>query len=139
MIRSVVLCALALSTTAHADVAHAVRRTTPVSIDGRLDDAAWQGAPRHTGFTQRAPRDGAKASFETTFSVLYDDAAIYVAVWASDPSPAEVRRLLTRRDIESAASDVIAIGIDSSATCSSAPTRAATTSTPRARASPVRA
>ena len=92
--------------------ARAVRRAGPVTIDGRLDDAAWRDAPRHDGFTQRFPQEGAKASFETSFSVLYDDSAVYVGVWASDPEPAKIRRTLTRRDVEGTA-DAIAIGIDS--------------------------
>ena len=92
--------------------AKAVRRTSAVAIDGRLDDAAWQGAPRHDGFTQRFPKDGAKASLDTTFSILYDDAAIYVGVWADDPEPHKIRRTLTRRDADVVA-DAILVGIDS--------------------------
>ncbi|HEU0031359.1 MAG TPA: DUF5916 domain-containing protein [Kofleriaceae bacterium] len=92
--------------------AHAIRRPSHVTVDGRLDDAAWQAAPKHTGFTQRFPKDGTKAQHETTFAVLYDDHAIYVGVWAHDPEPEKIRRLLTRRDIDSA-SDAVIVGIDS--------------------------
>ena len=110
--------ALAAAPVASADAipaavrARAVRRAGAVAIDGRLDDAAWRDAPRQTGFTQRFPRDGAKASVETRFSVLYDDSAIYVGVWADDPEPHKIRRTLTRRDVDSPA-DSILIGIDS--------------------------
>ena len=92
--------------------AHAVRRTGDISIDGKLDEAAWSAAPKQSGFVQRFPKDGAKASLETHFAVLYDDNAIYVGVWADDPEPARIRRLLTRRDIDSPA-DAIMVGIDS--------------------------
>src|SRR5678815_787153 len=57
-------------------------------------------------------KDGAKAQLETHFPVLYDDSAIYVGVWADDPEPARIRRLLTRRDIDSPG-DAIMVGIDS--------------------------
>ncbi|MBA3541835.1 MAG: carbohydrate binding family 9 domain-containing protein [Deltaproteobacteria bacterium] len=83
-----------------------------MSIDGHLTDAAWADAPKQTDFTQRYPIDGGKASETTSFAVLYDDEAVYVGVWADDPEPHKVRRLLTRRDVESV-SDVIAIGFDS--------------------------
>jgi hypothetical protein len=109
---------LAAGSSARADVvapaarATAVRLTSRVAIDGRLDDAAWREAPRHNGFTQRFPKDGAKASAETSFAILYDDRAVYVGVWASDPEPDKIRRTLTRRDVDGPA-DSIAIGIDS--------------------------
>ncbi len=92
--------------------AHAVRRSGPVTIDGHLDESVWDAAPKHSGFTQRFPKDGIKASYETRFAILYDDEAIYVGVWADDPDPAKIRRLLTRRDVDSPA-DAIAVGIDS--------------------------
>jgi hypothetical protein len=92
--------------------AHAVRRDGAITIDGRLDEPAWAAAPKQTGFIQRFPQDGGKAAFETSFAILYDDSAVYVGVWADDPDPAQIRRLLHRRDIDSTA-DWIAIGIDS--------------------------
>lgn len=92
--------------------AQAVRRSGPIAIDGVLDEAVWAGAPRHGGFTQRFPKDGTPAAFATEFAIAYDDAAVYVAVWASDPEPAKIRGLLTRRDIDSPA-DEVAVCIDS--------------------------
>ena len=92
--------------------AHATRRTSTIAIDGSLDEAAWQTAPRQGGFIQRFPKDGAKATHQTEFAFLYDDDAIYVGVWAHDAEPHLIRPLLTRRDIN-AVSDAIAIGIDS--------------------------
>ena len=100
--------------TASADTlrAHAVRRTGPITIDGHLDEPAWQNAPKQGGFTQRFPNDGGKPSFDTQFAMLYDDEAIYVGVWASDPDPSQIRALLTRRDANVPA-DVVAIAFDS--------------------------
>lgn len=99
--------------TAEAEVrARAKRRSAAITIDGRLDDPAWADAPRQKGFTQRFPKDGVPASLSTEFAILYDDDAIYVGVWAADPEPSLIRRLLTRRDVDALA-DAIAIGIDS--------------------------
>ncbi len=92
--------------------AHAKRREGSISIDGHLDESAWANAPKQGNFTQRFPKDGAKADLETRFAVLYDDAALYVGVWADDPHPERIRKLLTRRDVDSPA-DAIAIGFDS--------------------------
>ncbi len=93
--------------------AHAVRRAGPIQIDGKLDEPAWQTAPKQSGFVQRFPNYGAKATFDTAFAVLYDDEAIYVGVWASDPDPEHIHALLTRRDVDVAAADSVSIAFDS--------------------------
>ena len=92
--------------------AHAVRRAGSISIDGKLDEAAWQAAPKQGSFTQRFPKDGAKPTLDTQFSVLYDDEALYIAVWADDPEPHRIRRTLSRRDLDINA-DAVIVGIDS--------------------------
>jgi hypothetical protein len=92
--------------------AEARRASGHVRIDGRLDDAAWAGAPAQRGFWQREPDEGAPPQFATEFRVLYDDRAIYVGVRAFDPQPSRIRGLLTRRD-EVSSSDWIAVGLDS--------------------------
>ena len=116
--KSLPLLMIVTSTIAAADPvppavrAHAKRREGSISIDGRLDEAAWANAPKQGSFTQRFPKEGAKADLETRFSVLYDDAALYIGVWADDPHPERIRKLLTRRDVDGMA-DAIAVGFDS--------------------------
>jgi hypothetical protein len=109
---TVLVLLAASSASADPSRAHAVRRTGSITIDGHLDEPAWQSAPKQGGFTERFPVDGGKPAFDTEFAVLYDDEAVYVGVWAHDPEPAKIRALLTRRDADSPA-DQIAIGIDS--------------------------
>ncbi len=92
--------------------AHAVRRTGAIAIDGRLDEPAWDAAPRQSGFVQRFPKDATRPSVETHFSILYDDQAIFVGVWADDPEPDLIRALLTRRDVDSPA-DAVTVAFDS--------------------------
>jgi hypothetical protein len=109
------LVVLALVQTAHADLArtHAHRRTSDIAVDGHLDDTAWLETPREKSpFVQRFPQDGASPSYKTEFAVLYDNEAVYVGVWCTDPEPSKVRALLTRRDLDSPA-DSVAIGFDS--------------------------
>src|SRR5947209_6118655 len=78
----------------------------PPSIDGRLDESAWcqSGANASPsvlfGFVQSRPVPTAAASVRTEARVLYDDAAIYVAVRAYDPVPDSLLAPLLRRDDE---------------------------------------
>ena len=92
--------------------ASAARRAGSISTDGRLDEADWAAAPKHSGFIQRFPKDASKPSFETRFSVLYDDEAIFIGVWADDPRPDLIRALLARRDVDVPA-DTVLVAIDS--------------------------
>ena len=92
--------------------ARAVRRSGPIAIDGRLDDATWTAATKYSGFIQRFPKDAAAPTVETRFAVVYDDEAMFVGVWADDPHPELVRALLTRRDADAPA-DAITVAFDS--------------------------
>jgi hypothetical protein len=109
----VLLAVFAAIPTARADGplpgvrAHAVRRTGAIAIDGRLDEPAWQAAPVQRGFVQRFPSDAAAPTVDTRFAILYDDEAVFVAVWADDPRPDLIRALLTRRDVDAPADSVI--------------------------------
>jgi hypothetical protein len=93
--------------------AQAVRRAGSISIDGKLDEAAWAAAPRHAGFVQRFPVDQGKATHDTRFAMVYDDDAVYVGVWADDPEPGRIRALLTRRDIDAPGADAVTVAFDS--------------------------
>jgi hypothetical protein len=92
--------------------AHATRRAGAIAVDGRLDEATWQAAPKHSGFIQRFPRDATPPSVDTRFAIVYDDDAVYVGVWADDPRPDLIRALLTRRDVDAPA-DAITVAFDS--------------------------
>ena len=61
-----------------------------LSIDGRLDDEAWQAAEPVTDFFQRETLEGIPATEPTHVSVLYDDAHRALAAvlgWGALPSP----------------------------------------------------
>ena len=92
--------------------ARAVRRSAAISIDGKLDEASWAAAPAQSNFVQRFPRDAAAPTLATRFAVQYDDEAIYVGVWADDPEPSRIKRLLTRRDVDAPA-DSVTVAFDS--------------------------
>jgi hypothetical protein len=75
----------------------AERTPAPPTLDGRLDDPVWQRAALAAGFTQKFPEEAAAPSEATSFRVLYDDDAIYVAVDCQQLHT-PVRAVLTRRD-----------------------------------------
>ncbi len=81
-----------------APSAVAVRREGELSIDGNLDDPAWQVAPVITGFVQGVPLEGATPSEPTEVRVVFDDRAIYVAARMYETDPQSIRARLTRRD-----------------------------------------
>lgn len=94
----------------------AVRRNGPVTIDGRLDEAAWGAAEASGGFVQAYPKPGAPPSDRTEVRVLYDDAALYVAVRMFDSAPDSIAAGLARRDATAATgiySDWVHLIIDS--------------------------
>jgi hypothetical protein len=77
----------------------AVRRTSPVTIDGRLDESAWAAATPITSFRQYQPTEGASASLPTEIRILYDDRAVYIGAKLSDPQGlAGIRAPRARRD-----------------------------------------
>ncbi len=51
-----------------------IRATTPIVVDGRLDDEVWVRATPATEFTQREPDEGKPATEATELRIAYDDA-----------------------------------------------------------------
>jgi hypothetical protein len=80
-------------------VAQAVMRGGPVSIDGRLDEAAWAAATPITSFTQSEPHEGQPPTQRTEIRVLYDNEALYIGARVHDSlGAAGIRAPLARRD-----------------------------------------
>ena len=93
----------AAQTTAPAHAAaprlQAVERTSPIAIDGRLDEAIWQSAPAATDFRQQDPREGEPATQRTEIRIAYDADALYIGARMLDSEGGSgVHRELTRRD-----------------------------------------
>jgi hypothetical protein len=83
---------------AAAPRAQTLRANSAITVDGRLDDAAWAAAVPLTSFTQLDPDEGQPVSERTEVRVLYDDDAIYVGARLFDRSPVTSR--LGRRDMD---------------------------------------
>lgn len=73
------------------------RATGSITIDGKMDEAAWKDASRTTNFTEVEPGDQTRPSVRTEVSITYDDANLYVAFRAYD-RPSAIRASLRNRD-----------------------------------------
>ena len=84
---------------AHADgpVAHAVRTTAPIDMDGVLGEPVWMTAPPLDEFYQLDPDMGAPPTERTEIRFLYDDEAIYVGAWNYE-SPSRIATRFLKRD-----------------------------------------
>src|SRR4051812_20017029 len=95
-------------------MAGAVRYTGAAPrLDGVLDDAAWAQAQPISDFVQRQPNPGAPATLRTEARIVYDDAAIWVAVRAFDPHPDSLAAPVGRRDMAGVSTDWIHVILDS--------------------------
>ena len=83
-------------------VMRATRRTTPIIIDGKLDDAAWASAEPSGAFVQSFPNPGVAAPDQTQVRILYDDDALYVGIRLFDAHPDSIAAGLARRDATAA-------------------------------------
>lgn len=81
------------------------------TIDGELNDEAWQLGEWVNDFTQFEPYNGAEATQKTEFKVLFDKDNLYVAIKAFDTSPDSIVQRLTRRDNPDG--DFVGIAFDS--------------------------
>ncbi|HEX6534819.1 MAG TPA: DUF5916 domain-containing protein [Gemmatimonadaceae bacterium] len=77
-------------------VANAARRDGDITVDGRLDEAAWRRATPIDHFRQFQPDEGAPASRPTEVRILYDGEALYIGARMSEPGG--VVAPLARRD-----------------------------------------
>jgi hypothetical protein len=79
--------------------ATAVRLAGRITLDGKLDEAAWRTAPPITEFTQFDPEEGRPPSQRTDVRFLFDDDALYVGARMYDTNgPSGVTTRLVRRD-----------------------------------------
>ncbi|MEM3425891.1 MAG: carbohydrate-binding family 9-like protein [Thermoproteota archaeon] len=71
----------------------AYRVCEPIRVDGVLDEACWQKAPRSPRFVDLV--SGRPTLYDTFAAVLWDDENLYVGFWVEEPL---VTATLTERD-----------------------------------------
>jgi hypothetical protein len=92
--------------------AAALRVSTPIRLDGMLDEDAWAGARVITGLAQVEPVQGAAPSEETEVRVVFDAANLYVAITCRDRTPAAIVATQLGRDSDLEVDDHVVIVID---------------------------
>ncbi len=97
--------------TFHA-LAHRVGDGEAPKIDGHLSEQAWVAAPVQGHFIQREPEFGMPATEQTEFRILYDEAKIYIGIWAWDSEPHGIIASEMKRDSGLQKGDQIKIAID---------------------------
>jgi Domain of unknown function (DUF5916)/Carbohydrate family 9 binding domain-like len=111
LVTALTLCVTS-PTFAQAKRLSAIRASSEIVLDGRLDEPAWTNAPVAKDFIQNDPREGDPATFDTEVKLLYDNDALYIGAFARDQQPAEIIVNELRKDFNTSAGDGFHIVID---------------------------
>ena len=90
----------------------AIKTSTPIKIDGRLDETSWSQADPANDFLQQQPNEGEPASERTEVRVLFDDKNLYIGIHAFDTDPAQINARELVRDAGFSNDDTVAILLD---------------------------
>lgn len=77
---------------------HALKITTPIKIDGVLDESEWTKGEKAGDFIQTFPNPGNKSRQPTSVVTLYDNTALYFGAILSDISRDSIICTLSERD-----------------------------------------
>lgn len=87
--------------------------TSPINIDGKLDEPAWQHAGVIEDLTQQSPHPGAPTPYHTKILLLHDGHEFYIGVIADDSDPAKISTHTLVRDGDQSNDDYVLFVIDS--------------------------
>ena len=90
--------ATAWGQTAAPRVAFGERLSSPIDLNGNLDDDAWQRIPAQSDFQQFSPDPGGRPSQRTEVRFGYDDNALYIGARMWDTAPDSILHQLSERD-----------------------------------------
>jgi len=90
----------------------ALKIRDPIHVDGRLDEAVWDGGPEAGDFIQLQPEKGKPASERTTVKILYNDRSVYFGFWCYDSEPQKIAARMTKRDDDIRSDDSVYVLID---------------------------
>ncbi len=82
------------------------------TIDGIIDEEAWNRENEKVKFTQFVPHNGRPSEFETSVQMAYTDKAIYIAARLYDPSPDKILREFGQRDDSGRNADAFGVILD---------------------------
>ena len=87
-----------LTSDASGFTVRATRITTPMTIDGRLDEAVYERVPAISDYIQQEPKEGAPISERTESWVMFDDVNLYIVCRCWDSHPERIVANDMRRD-----------------------------------------
>ena len=92
----------------------AVRASTPLRVDGVLDDGIYETVPSIEGFVQQLPIEGAPTTERTEAWVFFDDENVYVAarLWSGVPESQWIANEMQRDSFQIINNDYFSVGID---------------------------
>ncbi|WP_052733008.1 carbohydrate binding family 9 domain-containing protein [Hymenobacter terrenus] len=94
-------------------VVRAVRAQGPVTIDGRLDEAAWRAAPVIRNFRQVEPNQSQAARPDTYVRIVFDERNLYVGAFCPDSlGRTGLRAPDMRRDFDYFEHDLFGVAFD---------------------------
>ena len=100
--------------TAGRATVRAVRLSTPLRVDGILDDGIYETVPSIEGFVQQLPIEGAPTTERTEAWVFFNDDAVYVAarLWSDVPESEWIANEMQRDSFQIINNDYFSVGID---------------------------
>jgi len=90
----------------------AVRADGPITVDGLLNEAAWENAVPATDFVQSTPETGFPASEPTEVRILYGDDRLYIGAMLFDSDPDAIIAQQMVQDFYSPNEDVFGFSLD---------------------------
>lgn len=88
------------------------RTELPITLDGNLNEPAWQEASVTLGFLQKDPQEGAPSTEKTEFRVVYTSQTLYIGVICYDSDAQGILGTDRRRDSKLENDDTIAVVLD---------------------------
>ncbi|MEO0504603.1 MAG: DUF5916 domain-containing protein [Bacteroidota bacterium] len=91
----------------------AVRASSKITVDGKLDETDWQQGRVISEFFRREPRQGGPIRYETQVRLLYDDKNVYIGAICKDSVGLKgIRVQDLRRDFSWGLNDLFGIALD---------------------------
>ena len=83
--------------------------SSPIRVDGSLDEPAWQEAGVIASLTQQSPRPGEPTPFRTEVRFLVDRSTLYIGFVCTDPEPARIAVHMMQRDADMTGDDNVSL------------------------------
>ncbi|MCB9267624.1 MAG: carbohydrate binding family 9 domain-containing protein [Lewinellaceae bacterium] len=94
-------------------VIRAAQAVDKITIDGKLDERAWQRATPVTDFFRMEPRQGGDYQYHTSVQILFDERNLYVGAFCTDSMGRNgIRVQDLRRDFTWGENDIFGIQLD---------------------------